>query len=81
MSDRYRGGPTAWPPDFYLWGHLKSRVYGGPVDNKDVLQHRVVDACQSTQSYPDVFEWMQWSMMRCGDTCIKSHQGRFDHLL
>ncbi|PNF28695.1 hypothetical protein B7P43_G07869, partial [Cryptotermes secundus] len=61
--------------------HLKALVYGGPVDNRDALQPHIVVACQTIQSYPSVFEWMQWSMMRCVEACIKSHQGRFEHLL
>ncbi|KAK3881581.1 hypothetical protein Pcinc_013963 [Petrolisthes cinctipes] len=40
-----RGGPIAWPPkspdltplDFYLWGHLKSRVYATQINTRQEL--------------------------------------------
>jgi hypothetical protein len=55
-----RGGPTAWPsssPDFnplevYLWGHLNTRVYAAPVDNRKALQRRTVDICQTIRNCP-----------------------------
>jgi hypothetical protein len=31
------------PPDYYLWGHLKTPVYAAPVDNEGELHHRIVD--------------------------------------
>jgi hypothetical protein len=84
-----RGWPTAWPPhlsdfnplDFYLWGHLKTLVYAAPVDNKEALHNRIVDACQTICNYLGIFEWMQWSMMRRVEACIVSHGGHFEHLL
>jgi hypothetical protein len=84
-----RGGPTAWPPcspdlnplDFYPWGHLRAFVYTAPVDNKEALHHHLVDACQTVCNYPGIFEWLQWSMMRCVEACVESHGGHFEHLL
>jgi hypothetical protein len=45
-----RGGSTAWPPrsphfnplNFYLWGHPKTLMLAAPVDNEEVLHHRIV---------------------------------------
>jgi hypothetical protein len=67
-----RGGPTACPPrspdlnppDFYLWGHLKTLVYVAPVDNEETLHHRTVDACQTIRNCPGIFERMRRSMSR-----------------
>ncbi len=36
-----RGGPISWPPrspdltpcDFFLWGHIKSKIYSKPVES------------------------------------------------
>jgi hypothetical protein len=80
-----RGGPTAWPPpsphlsplDFYLWGHLEARVYAAPVDNEAALHHCIVDACQTINIYPGMFERMRRSMMRCVEARIESHGGHF----
>jgi hypothetical protein len=94
LNDTYHGrwigrGPTAWPPhspglntlDFYLCGHLKSRVYAAPVDNEEALHHRSVDACRTIRNDPGTFEWMWRSMMRRVEACIESHGGHFEYLL
>jgi hypothetical protein len=55
-----RGGHTAWAPrsadlnllNFYLWGHLKTRVFASPVENEEALYHRIVDAYQTICNYP-----------------------------
>jgi hypothetical protein len=44
------------PPDFYLWGHLKTLVYAAPVDNEQALPHSVVDASQAIRNYDGIFE-------------------------
>jgi hypothetical protein len=84
-----RGGPTAWPPRspglnplyFYLWGHVTTLVYAAPVDNEDVLHHRIVDACQIIRNCPGISELMRRSMMRRVEACIESHGGHFEHFL
>jgi hypothetical protein len=83
-----RGGHTAGLPispdlnplDFCLWGHLKSLVYAAPVDNEEVLHHRILDVCQAMRNYPGIFERMLPSMMRRVEACIKSHGGHFENL-
>jgi hypothetical protein len=60
------------PPDFYLWGYLKTLVYAAPVDNEQALQHRTVDACQTIRNYPGIFEWTRPSMMRRVEAYIES---------
>jgi hypothetical protein len=82
-----KGGPTAWPPrspdlnplDSYLWGHLKTLVYATPLDNKEALHHRTVDASQTICIYPGIFQLMRRSMMRRVEACIESHGGLLDH--
>jgi hypothetical protein len=39
-------------------------VYAAPVDNKETLHHRIVDACQIIRSYPGVCERMRRYMWR-----------------
>jgi hypothetical protein len=43
----------------------KTLVYAAPVDNEEVLQHRIVDACQTIRNCPSIFERMRRSVMRC----------------
>jgi hypothetical protein len=52
-----------------------------PVDNKEVLHHRIVDACQTIRNYPGIFELIWPSMMRRVEACIGFHGGHFEHLL
>ena len=47
--------PDINPPDFYLWGHLKSIVYGDPVHVQTIKQ-RVHIACDAIRTQPRTFE-------------------------
>jgi hypothetical protein len=47
-------------------------MHAAPVDNKEALHHRIVDACQTIGNYPDVFERMRRSMMRYVEARIES---------
>ena len=48
-----RQGPVDWPArspdltscDFFLWGHIKAKVYATPVGNVEELKRRVVSEC------------------------------------
>jgi hypothetical protein len=55
-------------------GHLKPRVYAAPVDNKETLHLRSVDACQTIRNCPGIFERMRRSMMRRVEACTESHR-------
>jgi len=51
VPDRWigRGGPISWPPrspdltpcDFFLWGHIKSKIYSTPIDSIEDLKIRI----------------------------------------
>jgi hypothetical protein len=72
-NDRWicRGGPTAWrplspglnPPDFYMLGHHKTRVYPATTNNKNTLHLHIVDVSQTIRNYPGIFEWIRLFMM------------------
>jgi hypothetical protein len=84
-----RGGPTAWPPlssvlnplHFYLWGHLKSRVYAAPVDKEGALHYLKVDPSQPIRNYLSIFEMTRLPVMRRVDAYIESHGGHFAYSL
>jgi len=54
FSNRWigRDGPTSWPPrspdiilhDFFLWGHVKDKVFSTPVPDITNLKARITDA-------------------------------------
>jgi hypothetical protein len=56
-------------------------VNAAPVDNEEALQHRIVDACQTTRNYPGIFERMRRSMMRRVEARTENHGEHFEHLL
>ena len=68
-----RGGFIQWPPrspdlnpmDFFLWGHLKDRVYATEVDNIDELRHRINIAVEALrQHFPPVSrDWIYRAQM------------------
>ena len=53
-----RGGPVDWPPrspdltpsDFFLWGHIKSKVYDAPIYTIEELKTRIRQECRNVRS-------------------------------
>ena len=49
-----RKGPVDWPArspdltpcDFFLWGHIKAKVYATPVSSTEELRHRIKSECR-----------------------------------
>ena len=58
------GGTMCWPVrspnlsylDFYLWGHMKTLVYGASVDNTVELIARTAVTATEIQNIPGVFQ-------------------------
>ena len=53
----WRGGPVSWSPnlthlDYFLWGSMKSMVYGIPVTSEEDLIGRVHGAIESPTRQP-----------------------------
>ena len=46
--------PDLSPPDFFLWGYLKDRVYQDKPRNLRELKKRIVKACEAIK--PEVFK-------------------------
>ena len=68
----HRGlGLAAWPArspdlnllDFYLWGYLKSIVYGEPVPDVQTLQQHVHIDCEAIRTKPKTFKRVRQSIM------------------
>lgn len=84
-----RGGPVSWPPrspdlnpiDFYVWGHLKTLVYERPIDTRDDLLRRIIDACETIRNTYGIFERVRQSMTRRVDACIRENGRHIEHLL
>ncbi|KAJ4451659.1 hypothetical protein ANN_03129 [Periplaneta americana] len=91
FPDRWigRGGPIAWPPrspdlnppDFYLWGHLKSLVYSSPVSDLETLWNRIVACSEDIRNTPGVWDRVRRSMRHRCEVCIQAGGGHFEQLL
>jgi hypothetical protein len=83
-----RGGPVNWPArspdlsalDSWLWGHLKTLVYSAPINDLEVLQQRVENACQDIRVKPEI-------STECAPLCdeelktVEMHGNHIEHLL
>jgi hypothetical protein len=59
------------PLDFYLWGHLKTVVYGTPVNGAEDLWEHVQNACQVIRDDDLVFERIHQSCVCRAQACVK----------
>jgi hypothetical protein len=66
---------------FFPVGTPNTLVSAAPVDNEEVLHHRIEDTCRTIRSYAGVFGRMGRFMMTRVEACTESHGGHFEHLL
>jgi len=84
-----RGSPNQWPsrsPDFnpvdyYLWGHLKSKVYSADITSQEQLFHRIENACNELRNNPEVFRKSVNQIIVRARKCIEQNGGHFEQLL
>jgi hypothetical protein len=82
-----RGGPVNWPArspdlnplDFRLWGHLKTLVHSAPINELEVLQQRVENACQEIRVKP--FGRVRASVRRRAESRVATYGNHAQHLL
>ena len=84
------GGPVSWPPwsldirplDFYLWGHIKSKVYETEVPSREEIWRRVQESVTSIHNNPGFLERVRQSLQRRAEASIVHEGGRnSEHLL
>lgn len=79
-----RGGPVPWPPrspdlnalDYFLWGHLKTRIYSRPIDDVDTLRERIIVECDRIRNNPEMLRNACSSMERRVNACILAEGGK-----
>lgn len=84
-----RCGEIAWPArspdlnplDFYFWGYLKTLVYQIPVNTREELKERILNAFNIIRSKPQQVKTSKSSLMRRCRLCIQTNGGHFEHLL
>ena len=67
------------PLDFCLWGHINFLCMQLLFTTK--RHFTIVGACQNIHNYPDDFERMRQSMVRCVEEFLESRGGYYEHLL
>jgi hypothetical protein len=65
--------------EIWLSEHLKTLVYSAPINDLEVLQQRVENACQEIRVKP--FERVSASMRRRAGICVKMHRNHTENLL
>jgi hypothetical protein len=73
--------PNLNPLDFWLWGHLKTSVYSAPINDLEVLQQQVQNACQEIQVKPGIFDTVRNSVWRRAASCVEMHGNHIEHML
>lgn len=82
-----RGGPVSWPPrspditplDYFLWGHVKGKVYQEPPTTRDDMKRRIREAFASIT--PQIMASVRESFCHRIQICIEQHGRHFEHLL
>lgn len=82
-----RRGAIEWPPrspdlsplDFFLWGHIKNKVYSTPPASLEDLRRRIIDVCREVtpQFLQNVRERFEANLYYC----MEVNGQHFQHLL
>jgi hypothetical protein len=84
-----REGPVNWsarspdlnPLDFWLWGHLRILVYSSPINDLEVLQQRLQNACQEIRVKPIIFDRVRTSVRQRAERYVEMHGNHIENLL
>lgn len=82
-----RRGPIEWPArspdlsplDYFLWGHLKSKVYATQPANIEDLRQRIIEECR--QLTPQVFANVRSLFQSRLYYCMEVNGGHYEQLL
>lgn len=87
--DRWIGrrGPIEWPPrspdltppDFFLWGHLKSVVFKTQPESIEELRRRITEECRALSR--ETFENVRQEFENRLYYCLENNGNHFEHLL
>jgi hypothetical protein len=74
-----RGGPDLTPPDFFLWGTIKERVFRERPTTRDNMMERLIAALREFNDL-NVAATVQANFKRRLRFCIEQ-EGHFEHLM
>jgi len=67
------------PPDYFLWGYLKGRVYRNKPRTTDALKANITEEIQTVTA--DVLARTFQNMARRVQSCLDANGGDFQHML
>jgi len=71
--------PDFSPLDFFLWGHLKSKIYATEPESLDDLRNRITNECQRIT--PDMLRNVREHFRQLLYYCMEVNGGHFQHLI
>jgi len=71
--------PDLMPPDYFLWGYLKGKVYQNKPRTIDALKANITEEIQAVTV--DVLAWTFQNMARQVQSCLDANDGHFQHML
>jgi len=71
--------PDLTPPDYFLWGYLKGRVYQNKPRTIDPLKANITEEIQAVTA--DVLARTFQNMARRVQSCLDANGGHFQHML
>jgi hypothetical protein len=71
--------PDLTPPDYFLWGYLKGRVYQIKPRTIDALRANITEEIQAVTA--DVLARTVQNMARRVQSCMDANGGHFQHTL
>lgn len=82
-----RRGAIEWPPrspdltplDFFLWGHLKSKIYATQPASLEILRQRIIHECR--QITPEMLQNVRERFEQNLYYCMEVEGQHFEHLL
>ena len=71
--------PDLTPPEYFLWGYLKGRVYQNKPRTIDALKANIAEKIQAVTA--DVLARTFQNMARQVQSCLDANGGQFQHML
>lgn len=84
-----RGGVVAWPPrspdltplDYFLWGHMKQKVYATVPNTREELVAKIMAAAEEIRSDLDLIRRSSTQVAQRAVVCLQAGGGHFEQLL
>jgi hypothetical protein len=83
------GGSVNWPArspelkplDFWLWGHLQTMMYSALINNLEILQQYIENACKESRVKPEIVDRVRTSVRQRAGSCVEMHGNHTENAL